>query len=175
MCDETDIGLVDTHAKCDCRNDHDGIVRNEAPLMLGARLTRQAGMIGQRIEAVLCEPFRRLFDAFAREAINDAGFAAMCFEERRKLLAGICLRLHGITDIRTVESGDEAQWLIEREAFGNLVARRRGCRRRQRHARHAGKLHGKLIEREVLGPEIVSPLRHAMRLIDRDERDAYAA
>ena len=47
-------------------------------------------------------------------------------------------------------------------------------RGRERDARHGGPALGQLGEGQVVGPEIVAPLRHAVRLVDREQRDLAA-
>ena len=44
----------------------------------------------------------------------------------------------------------------------------------ERDARHAGKRVAQHRELQVLGPEVVAPLRHAVRLVDRKERELRA-
>jgi len=45
---ETHVGLVDTHAERDRRDDHDAVLVDEAILMAGAQISVKAGVIGQR-------------------------------------------------------------------------------------------------------------------------------
>ena len=56
----------------------------------------------------------------------------------------------------------------------DLLARALVGRRRQRDARHAGKALGENLELAIFGPEVVPPLRHAMRLVDGEQRDLVA-
>ena len=51
----------------------------------------------------------------------------------------------------------------------------RGRRRRgERHARNARESLGEVAEREVVGPEVVTPLRHAVGFVDRDDAERAA-
>ena len=69
---------------------------------------------------------------------------------------------------------DEHARVAEREALDDLVARQRVGGRGQRDARHARQALVQDRELQVLGPEVVAPLRHAVRLVDREQRDAGA-
>src|SRR6201999_4205960 len=44
-------------------------------------------------------------------------------------------------------------------------------RRGERHARHVGETFGKYGEADIFGPEVVPPLRYAMRFVDGEQRD----
>ena len=57
--------------------------------------------------------------------------------------------------------------------ISRCVASRRG--RRQRHARNAREALGEVAEREVVGAEVVAPLRHAVRFVDRDDAEPCRA
>lgn len=65
--------------------------------------------------------------------------------------------------------------LAEVEPLGDLLVRRFGGGRGERDARDVGPAFGELAEHEVVGPEVVSPLRHAVRLVDREECDGALA
>src|SRR5690606_41264003 len=58
----------------------------------------------------------------------------------------------------------------ELEPLDDLAARRRRRRRRERDARHAGKALAQPVQREVVLPKVMSPLRYAVRFVDRDDR-----
>jgi hypothetical protein len=89
--------------------------------------------------------------------------------EIRQLAARIVALDHGISNVRPVEAGDEDASRVEAQAFDDLAARQLIGGGRQgdaRHARPAPVQDGKL---DVLGAEIVAPLRHTMRFVDREQ------
>ncbi len=57
------------------------------------------------------------------------------------------------------------------QPLGDLLVRRRGRRRRERHARHPGEPLAQVAESQVVGTEVVTPLRHAVGLVDRDDAE----
>ena len=73
MRDKADIGLVDSHAERDRRDDDDPFLAHEALLVAGAGLGGQAGMVGQGGAPVPGQEFGRLPDRAAGHAIDDAG------------------------------------------------------------------------------------------------------
>ena len=74
---------------------------------------------------------------------------------------------HAIMNIRTVEARYENARLAEIEALDDLVARRHVRGRGERDARHSREAFVQHRELTIFGPEIVTPLRHAVRLVDR--------
>jgi hypothetical protein len=58
------------------------------------------------------------------------------------------------------------------EMMQDLGPRQLVCRGGERDARHAGKALAQHRELQVLRAEVVPPLRHAMRLVDGDQREA---
>jgi hypothetical protein len=77
-----------------------------------------------------------------------------------------------IPDVRAVEGGDEFTGVVELQAVRDFVAGLLVGRGRERDARHVGKLLVQDRQADVFGAEIVAPLRDAVRLVDREQRDA---
>ena len=73
---EPDVGLVDTHAERDRRDDDQRVLHEETPLILRARRGGQARVIRQRGKPLLHEPFGDALRLVARQAVDDAGLAA---------------------------------------------------------------------------------------------------
>ena len=93
-------------------------------------------------------------------------------QEAQQLHARVVLLDDSIADVGTVEAGHEDARLAEAKAFDDLGARLRIGRGGERDARHIRKAlvqHGQL---DVLGAEVVAPLRHAMRLVDGEQRQS---
>jgi hypothetical protein len=92
-------------------------------------------------------------------------------DEAQHLRARIELLDHRVADVGPVEARDEKARLVQREPVHDLGAGMRirgGGQRDARHAREALVQHRKL---QVFRPEVVAPLRHAVRLVDREERE----
>ena len=130
-------------------------------------------MIGQRVEAVIAQRLGGLVDALAGRAIDDARLAAqIAREQREKLTTRLVLHHDRIADVGPVEARHELARILEGEPLADLLARLRIGGGGERDARHRREALVQDRQPEVLGPEVVPPLRHAMRLVDREERDA---
>jgi hypothetical protein len=77
---------------------------------------------------------------------------------------------HAITDVRPIETGYKLPCLLQRQALDNFLARARIGRGRQRNARHVRKALMQHRQLAILRPKIVPPLRHAVRLVNREQR-----
>ena len=115
---------------------------------------------------------RDSLDLFARQAIDDAAVAAVLGgDEVEQLLAAVGLLNDLVTDVGAVERRDELHRVAKLQAVDDLGAGLRVGGGGQRDARHVGKLLVQHRQLDVLGPEIVAPLRDAMRLVDGEQRD----
>ena len=174
---EADVRLVDAHAESDGRHHHDALLLAEDRLMAGAHVGIHPGVIRQRADALLGQPLRGLFHLLARQAIDDAGVAGVAVhvlgpDEAQQLLPRAVLLDDGVADVRAVEAREEDTRVRQRQPLDDLVARDgvgRGGQRNARHVRETLVQHGKL---DVLRPEIVPPLRHAVRFVDGEQADA---
>ena len=175
MGDEAHVRLVDPHAERDGGDDDHRVLAHERDLVAPALLRAHARVVGERVVAPLPQPPRRLLDLAAREAVDDARVAAVLgVEEARELLARAALRHDGVADVRAVEAAHEDPRVPEPEPLGDLAPRGLVRGGGERDARHAGIALVQHRELEVLGPEVVAPLRDAVRLVDGEERDAQA-
>ena len=95
-------------------------------------------------------------------------------QQPQQLALGLVLRLDPVLDVGPVEAGHELPGLAQRQPGRDLrpgvLGRGRG-HRDPRHRRPPLVQHGK---RQVVGPEVVSPLGHAVRLVDGEQRDRAA-
>src|SRR5690606_21881402 len=94
------------HAERDRRDDDDRVVVEEAPLMRGARLGIEPRVVRKRVEALRRKPLRDALDLLARQAVDDAGFAAVRREKAAELPPRVRLRLHAVTNVRPIEAAD---------------------------------------------------------------------
>ncbi len=172
MRDKAHVGLVDTHPECDRCDDHDAVLVDEAILVSGAQAGVEAGMIGQRRNAGLAQRGCGVLDPGPRQAIDDAGVAGMTFgDEGLELRLRVLLVDDLIADIRAVEARDKARRAGESEAIDDLAAGQFVGGGGQRDARYPGKSFGDGRQADIFRAKVVSPLRHAMRLVDRKQGD----
>ena len=172
MRDEAHVGLVDAHAERDGGDDHDAVLVDEAILVARAHAGIEAGVIGQRRDAGVGQRSGGILDLGARQAIDDAGVAGMALgDEGLQLRRRVLLVDDLIADVRAVEARDEARRAGKPEPLDDLLARQFVGGRGQRDARHVGKALGDRRQADIFRAEIVPPLRHAMRLVDRKQRD----
>ena len=119
---------------------------------------------------------RRVVDLAARQAVDDAAVAGLlALQVAQELRLGLQLGHDPVADVGAVEAGDERAALAEIEPLDDLTPGRRVGGGGQRQARHGGKALVQHLELEIVGPEIVAPLRDAVRLVDREQREPAAA
>ena len=127
-------------------------------------------MVGQGGNTHGHEPRRGLVDLAPRKAIDDARFPSMLvLDEAQELRPRVALVDDGVADIRAIEAGGEHARVGEPQSGDDLGARLRvrGCRQRD-----AGDLRIAFVQQrqlQIFGPEIVAPLRDAMRFVDREQ------
>ena len=84
--DEAHVRSIDAHAEGDGGDDDVGALVDEGVLVARALVVGQAGVIRDRLVAGVGERRGRLVDVLARDAVDDARFAAM----RRSSTASSC-------------------------------------------------------------------------------------
>src|SRR5690606_2666294 len=92
-------------------------------------------------------------------------------QELKELPALVLLLDDPVADVGTVEARDEYAGGIEPQPLEDLAASEHARGGREGDARHAGKAlvqHGKL---QVFRPEVMPPLRHAVRFVDGEKRE----
>ena len=132
------------------------------------------GVVGEGRDALGLQPLGRLVHALARQAVDDARLARVRLadegEQLRPCVALVGDACSGCSGGRSSTTNTRA--LLEREPLDDLLAGLRiggGRERDARHRRVALVQHG---EQQVVRPEVVAPLRDAVRLVDGEERDA---
>ena len=166
---ETHVGLVDAHTKSDGGHHHHPILAQETLLVALAVGSRQPRMVGQGRHALGVEPGSGFVDLAARQTIDDSGRTAMDAEKGEQLPARIVALDDGVADVWPVETGNEQARVLEAEAADDLLPCQLVRCRRQGDARNAGEALVQLRELDVLRPEVVPPLRNAMRFVDREQ------
>ncbi len=133
-----------------------------------------AGVIGQRLDAVAAQKFGQFLGLAPRGAIDDAALAAMLFDEIQQSACGRRPWPHRQPQIGPVEAVHENRRLAAEKLCQNIGARRGIGRRGEGDRLHAAERRLHLAERRIFGTEVVAPLRNAMRLVDRQQRDLGA-
>ena len=165
------IGLVDAHAEGDGGADDDGLARHEGLLRRLARGSLHAGMIVDGIVTRLAQIDGGRFRILARQAIDDAGFAAMVVHEVPELFRRARLGGNTKLDIGPVEALHEDLGRARKHAIDDITPRRLISRRREGADGHARERIAKARQRLIFGAEAWPPLRDAMGLIHGDQRD----
>jgi len=172
MRNEAHVGLVDAHPERDRGDDHDAVLADEAILVAGAHIGVEPGVIGQGRDAGLGEGCRHILHLGSRQAIDDTGIAGVTLgNEGLELGRRIPLIDDLVSDVWPIEARDKLRRVDQTEPLGDLLASQFVRGRGERHARHAGKTLGDDGEPDIFRAEIVSPLRDAMSLVDRKQRD----
>ena len=98
---------------------------------------------------------------------------AQSLDQRRVAFAG-CDRCRQQRQVGSVEAGDDGVRFGDPEAGADVGDDGRGRGGGQCQHAFGGELAGALGELEVVGPEVVAPLRDAVRLVDGEQRDPRA-
>ena len=172
---EAHVGLVDAHAEGDGGHHDHAVLAQEARLVGGAHLGAQAGVVGHGVDALVAQEFGGFLDPGARQAIDHARFAlVLVLDHVQQLLAHLVLFDDAVADVGAVEAGDEMARFVQRQALRDFASGGRGGGGGQRDARHVGPALVQHRQAQVFRAEVVAPLRHAVRFVDGEQRDAAA-
>ena len=115
--DEAHVRLVDAHAEGDGGDDHDTLVALEAVLIAAADIPAEARVVGERVDAGAAEPLGCFVDTAPRQAVDDAGVAAVTLlQEAQELLPGPVLRDDRVPDVGAVEAAHKLRGAAEAQA-----------------------------------------------------------
>jgi hypothetical protein len=131
----------------------------------------EPGVIGERAPAGAREFGGELFRPAPRGAINDARFAPVRVEPVEELAGGVRFRPHGQKQVRSIEGAYENPWAPDEQLLGDFRPRRLVCGRRHSDHLDAWERFRDLAQTQIFRAEIVTPLRDAMRLVDREKID----
>jgi hypothetical protein len=195
--DQADVGQVDPHPEGVGRDQHARAPGLERELCALACERGAAGVIVARADPGRTQLAGDALGDLARAAVDDrpspTRWSSLAFgslretcraslsqprrfelrHERGEAQLVRAQRAHREREVRAVEARAHDLGAREAEAALDLGQHDRGGRRGERDHRRAREL-AQLGELHVLGPEVVAPLRHAVRLVDRVERDARA-
>ena len=129
-------------------------------------------MIGECGDAGGLQRLGQLLDLAARGAVDDAALGRVVAHEGQDLARRALLRLEGEPEVRPVEAAHEdARRRHRKQLVDDVVARRRiGRRGEGQRLQLAADLARDVAEVEIVGTEVVAPLRDAMGLVDRHHR-----
>ena len=122
------------------------------------------------MKAACAQDVGKLLGLAARGAIDDAALAAAALQKVGDLLASAGLGAHGQAQVGAVEAVDEQGRRLGEQLVQNIGTGRGVGGRGERRGLHAAQFRLHCAERCVFGPEVVTPLRNAMRLVDRKQR-----
>ena len=132
-------------------------------------------MVRQRPHPHLPKPLGGVVHALARETVHDPRVPAMArLQESPQLRPGVVLRHHRVADVGPVEAAHEERGAPQPQPLQDLAPGRPVGGRGERDSRDLGEAIVQRRELQVLGAEVVPPLRHAVRLVDREERQPGA-
>ena len=109
----------------------------------------------------------------ATQAVDDTGLVAVFGQQALQLLQGLVLFEHAIVDVGAVETGDEGLGLHQSQLLHDVVAGLGVGGGGEGQQRDAGKTFLEQAQLGVLGAEVVSPLGHAMGLVDGKQGQRY--
>ena len=171
--DVAHVGLVDAHAESDRGDDHLDALHQEIVLVGSPRHGVHARMVGQRTDAVGDEQLGKLLDLLAAQAVNDAALALVLFDEADDVAVDVALGADLIVEVRPVERRFEDRGVGHAQVLLNIQLHLGRGRGREGDQRRGADLVDDRADAAVLGPEVVSPLRDAVRLVDGVERHLY--
>ncbi len=170
--DEAHVRLVDAHPERDRGDDDAHVIVDEPALGRAPDLRGQPGVIGQGTPTLAPQLCCRLLGAPAGEAVDDAGVArGLGAQEADQLGRGVALGRDPVADVRAIEAAEEHARRFQAQLGRDLAPGRQIGGRGQRDPGHLGPAlveHGEL---EIFRAEVMAPLRDAVRLVDREQRD----
>ena len=176
MDDEPDVGLVDAHAE-GIRRHHDlDPVVEEVVLILPPHLGVQLGVIRRRPDAPALKQAGRLVHLLGGAAIDDARVVSLPQHEVQQLLRFLAGQgAAGLeVEVGPVKTCSHFVGLMEVEVAADVVPHPgRGGGRERAHHRAAGQTVHELLDAQIAGAEVLSPLADAVGLIHRDHADKF--
>ena len=161
------IGFVNAHAKSNGGHHDHPFIAKEAILVLLSDCRIQSCVVGQGINARLGQHLCHFFNSLSRLTIHHTGIALVfTFYEAKQLRAGLFFFNDGVTNVGAVKAADKKTGIFQLQPLDDVGSGECigcGC---QGHPGHARITFVQNREASILGPEIVAPLTHTMRLVD---------
>ncbi len=177
MADRPHVGLVDPHAEGIGGDDHSHLAGHE-PLLGGrAHVSPQPRVVHRHLLAERAgnEP-RHLLAGAARAGVHNRGQCSGLRECRCEPAAFVDrggAPNDGKREIGPVEPGRDADRVAQGEPTCDVIGHGRRCGRRESHRRPGTDAPRGVRQKEVIGAEVVTPLRDAVRLVDHEQPDPY--
>ena len=181
---QPDIRLVDAHAEGVGRRDRAQVATDETLLHVLLGLRRQAGVKIIGLDVLQLQVFGNLLGASPRRAIDDGAPGGVRRQIRRQYLMDVReflaagSRDHLEAEIRPFCAAVEDRQLdaelvpeMPRNVLDHVGLGGRGQAQRRRRGAVAGLLPDEAADIEIVGPEIVTPARQAMRLVQHPGAD----
>ena len=128
-------------------------------------------MVGGGLEAGADEFGRHLLHPLARQGVDDAGLLAAVLDKGEELHRRLELVDDGVADIGAIEAGDEDGGVLQAEAGEDVGAGLRVGGGGQGNEGDRREVAAQAAELDVFRPEIVAPLRNAVRFVNGKEGD----
>lgn len=169
MDDERDIRFVDSHAECVCGDHYHRAVIDKIVLIAPAFIFIKPRVVAGSGESVFLKQFAHFLDRLARRAINYAGFILALFYQLHQLDRFV-LRLHdGKEQVRPVEARcDNERGAKLQQIFYIISDGSRGGSGKRADNGTRVKSVDKIGYFQIARAKILTPLRDAVRLVDRD-------
>ena len=172
MDDEPHIRLVNTHSECDGGHNHVHLLHQELVLVLRPHFRIQAGVVRHGTDTIDHKHLGQLLHLLAAQTIYDARLSGMLLYILDDVLVLVYLVAHFIVEIRPVERGLEHMRVHNPQVLQDVVLHlRSGCRRQCNDRGPADFVHDRT-DLPVFRPEVMPPVRDAVRLVHSEERYA---
>ena len=126
-------------------------------------------MISHRIEASGAQVSGKAIHPAAGAGVDDAGLTAPIRQKGQQLAAGLVLVAQQIADVGPIEAGQKHPALLQPQALADLLAGAGVGGGGKGEAGDGSEALGQQRQLQILGPEIVPPLRYAMGFVDGEQ------
>ena len=164
---ETNVGLVDTHAEGYGCHYHVGLFHKEGVLIVRAHLGVKPGMIRQCTDAVDAEELGHLLNLLAAEAVYDAALPGVLADELHDVLVGIHLGTHLVIEVGPVERRLEHTCPLDAQVLEDVALHLGSGRGRECYDGMAADFFHQSADAAVLRTEVVPPFGDTVGLVHR--------
>ena len=178
MDDPPHIALVNTHTKGNRSANHLEVVVDEIALDAQLLLGGHARMKRLGIDAQRAQTLGHVLGVLAAKAVDDAALPLVSLNEvdnALEFLPPAHAAHHTERDIGPVKRLDEHLGIANAQLLAQVDARQAVGSSRESHDGHPRETLLDKSQLGVLGPEVMPPVRDAMRLVDSDEADEHVA
>ncbi len=167
MHDETEIGLVDSHAERVGRHNHRRLPGHERLLHGAAIFESHPGMVDAHLPTQLRQQlFGDLVAGTARGRIDDSRSARGGQKLKQlRIFPGFVAAAGLEIQIRAREPRHQDFGILQLQQFGHVVAHRRGGGSGQRDRRRITQVPPELAQTRIVRPKIMPPLANAMSFV----------